>query len=85
MNQAAFIEVNVHGMNVNQALQTVEIIAHRANKGVYRVRVIHGYNHGTAIKNAIRKEFGNGRERRVLRVEAVDNPGVTELVLREYY
>jgi len=46
--------------------------------------VCHGFNNGTRIKSAIKREFSFGLEPKVLRVEPGDNQGITELVLREY-
>ena len=53
----------------------------RAGAGVYRIRVIHGCNSGTALRELVRTEYA--RHPRVLRI-ADANPGVTELVLREF-
>jgi len=50
--------------------------------GVYRIRVIHGYTRGTALRDFIRSRYRH--HPKVLRVEAGLNPGATDLVLREY-
>ncbi|MCI8557788.1 MAG: hypothetical protein HFI19_08490, partial [Lachnospiraceae bacterium] len=50
---------------------------------VYRIRVIHGYHGGTRIRDGIREEFGYEREPKIKRITMGDNPGITELVLRE--
>ena len=47
-----------------------------------RIRVIHGYTRGTALRDFIRSRYRH--HPKVLRVEAGLNPGATDLVLREY-
>ena len=54
----------------------------RRAKGVYRLRVIHGYHGGTALRDGIRKHYAANKA--VLRVELGLNPGETDLVLREF-
>ena len=78
------IEIDVHGMRVEEAQAAVAQKVRAAGSSVYRVRVIHGYHGGTKICNMLREEFSYGREPKVLRVEMGDNLGITELVLREY-
>lgn len=79
------IEIDVHGMSAEQAVKAVERKVHGADSGTYRIRVIHGFNGGTRIRDAIRREMGYGLESKVLRIEGGSNQGVTELVLREYF
>ena len=75
------IELDVHGMTVTQACVAIDAALRRA-KGAYRIRVIHGYHGGTALRDGIRGRYGaNGR---VKRVELGLNPGQTDLVLREF-
>ncbi|MCR4815394.1 MAG: hypothetical protein K5879_11285 [Lachnospiraceae bacterium] len=50
----------------------------------YRVRLIHGYHGGISLRNMIYDEFSYGRNSKVKRIENGTNPGITELVLREY-
>ena len=78
------IEVDVHGLNVQQALEKIEKTINGASSMVYRIRVIHGFNGGTRIKGSIKREIGNGLNSKVLRIEPGWNEGITELVLREY-
>lgn len=79
------IEIDVHGMNTEQAVRAVEDKIKAAKASDYRIRVIHGYNGGTRIKSTLREEFGYGREPKVLRITEGDNPGITELILRELW
>ena len=75
------IELDVHGMTVTQACVAIDAALRRA-KGAYRIRVIHGYHGGTALRDGIRGRYGaNGK---VKRVELGLNPGQTDLILREF-
>ena len=75
------IELDVHGMTVTQACVAIDAALRRA-KGAYRIRVIHGYHGGTALRDGIRGRYGaNGK---VIRIELGLNPGQTDLVLREF-
>ena len=78
------IEVDCHGLNVEQAVKKVSEAVAKAPDTVYRIRVIHGFNSGTRIKSAIKEEFSFGREPKVIRIQPGDNLGITDLILREY-
>ncbi len=78
------IEIDLHGLRREDALALVERRINTADRSVYRIRLIHGYHGGTALRQMAAEEFGYGRNPRVLRVENGANPGITELVLREY-
>ena len=80
---AGIIELDVHGMNVEEALKAVQREIDGAGSSTYRVRVIHGYHGGTRIADSIREEFGYGRESKVKRITMGQNQGITELILRE--
>ena len=84
MLQQSIIEMDVHGLFAEQAVAKIEEQIKKANSGTYRIRVIHGYNRGNSIQRAIYREIGNGLNPKVLRIVGGDNPGITELVLREY-
>ena len=75
------IEVDVHGMNAYQAKTAIDSKLKKA-KGVYRIRVIHGYNNGTVLRDMIRREYG-GNHKTVKRKELGINQGQTDLVLKE--
>jgi DNA-nicking Smr family endonuclease len=75
-------ELDVHGMTQSQALTAVDAALRRANAGVYRLRVIHGYHGGTVLREAIRSRYA--AHPKVLRLELGLNPGETDLVLREF-
>ena len=76
-------ELDLHGMSVVQAKVCVDAALRRADKGLYRLRLIHGYHSGTALRDELRKHYK--KHPKVLRVELGMNAGITELVLREYY
>lgn len=84
MRQEPYIDVDVHGMTVDQAIEKINSLIKRANSSTYRIRIVHGFNRGTAIQRAIYRELGHGLNPKVLRIVGGDNPGVTELILREY-
>ena len=73
-------ELDLHGKNTYQARIAIDAALRRAGKGTYRIRVIHGFHSGTALRDLIRAEYGQ----RVLRLETGIDPGVTDLVLREF-
>ncbi len=81
MNTAGCVEMDVHGMTRTQAETAIDAALRRAG-GAYRIRVIHGYSRGTSLRDFIRGHYR--RHPKVLRIEAGLNPGVTDLVLREY-
>ncbi len=81
MESTGCVELDVHGMTEAQAEIAIEAKLKRAG-GVYRIRVIHGYTRGTALRDFIRSRYRH--HPKVLRVEAGLNPGATDLVLREY-
>lgn len=81
---SGIIEIDVHGMNTEEAVNAVAAKVRSAGNSVYRIRVIHGYHGGTRIRSGIREEFSYGREPKVKRIEMGTNQGITELILREY-
>ncbi|MFT3983683.1 MAG: Smr/MutS family protein [Lachnospiraceae bacterium] len=81
---AGIIELNLHGLNGEEAKRKIDSAIKSAESSVYRIRLIHGYHGGTSIKRMIPEEYGYAREERVLRICPGSNPGITELVLREY-
>ena len=80
--QAGILELDLHGMNTYQAKIAIDSQLRRAKQGVYRIRLIHGYHGGTALRDMIRETYRH--HPRVLRVELGLNPGETDLVLREF-
>lgn len=81
---SGIIEINVHGKNVEEAIDEIRKQLNNAKANVYRIRVIHGYHGGTRIRDGIWDEFSYGREPKIKRITMGDNQGITELILREF-
>ena len=79
---AGIMEIDLHGKNAYQAKVTLDAALRRASAGTYRIRCIHGYHGGTALRDMVRREYS--RHLRVVRIETGIGPGVTDLVLREF-
>lgn len=76
------LELDLHGKNTYQAKVALEAALRRAGAGTYRIRIIHGYHGGTALRDMVRREYG--AHPRVKRIEGGFDPGITDLVLREF-
>lgn len=77
------VELDVHNMTWIQAKMCIDSRLKKEKKDVYVLRIIHGYNKGTALRDKIRKEYrGNAK---VKRVELSVNQGITDLVLRDLF
>jgi DNA-nicking Smr family endonuclease len=77
------LELDVHEMNRFQAKAYIDSRLKQAKNDIYLIRIIHGYNRGTALREMIRKEYK--RNPKVKRIELSMNPGITDLVLRELF
>ena len=75
-------EIDLHGKNEYQARVAIDAALRRARPSVYRLELIHGYHGGTRLRDDLRKTYAG--HPKVKRIELSMNPGVTELVLREY-
>lgn len=82
MSQEAIVEIDLHGKNTYQARVAIDAALRKKSRTAYRVRLIHGQNCGTALRDFIWNSYAN--HPLVLRVTQGANPGITELVLREY-
>ena len=78
----SIIEIDLHGRNVHQARVAIDAALRRAAPATCRIRVIHGWNAGTALRDFVRDEYAH--HPKVRRVAPGANPGITELILREY-
>ncbi len=76
------MEVDLHGKTCYQARIMMDAALRRATAADYRLRAIHGYVRGTALKDMLLDEYAG--HPRVLRIEPSLNPGETIFVLREY-
>ncbi len=80
---AGIIELDLHGMNTHQAKIAIDAKLKRAKAGTYRIRLIHGYHGGTALRDMIRKSYRS--HPKIIRIELGLNQGETDLVLREFF
>ena len=79
---SAVIEVDLHGLRLDEARERIDEALRQADMSVYRVRVIHGFNNGTAIRDMIFQEYR--WHMKVIRIAGGQNRGQTDLILREY-
>ena len=75
------ITIDLHGLFRDEAIKVIDKALKSADSGTYQIRLVHGYNHGTSLKNMIIDEYRY--HPKVLRVQPGDNLGTTVLVLRE--
>ncbi|MEG2234489.1 MAG: Smr/MutS family protein [Oscillospiraceae bacterium] len=80
LNSAGIVTVDLHGKNSYQAGVMIDS-ALRKSRGLYRLRIIHGYNNGTILKAMVKEKYAEHPS--VLRFEYV-NEGVTDIILKEY-
>lgn len=73
-------ELDIHGMTAYQAKICIDSQLKKADKSIYRLRIIHGYHGGTALKEMVNNYKGH---QKVVRVESGLNAGATDLILRE--
>ena len=50
------LELDIHSMTQAQAKIAVDAKLRRVGSGVYRIRIIHGYHGGTALRDMIRRK-----------------------------
>ena len=75
------LTTDLHGKNTYQAKVTVDALLRRAGNGTYRIRLVHGYHGGTALREFLRAEYAC--HPKVKRIMLSPDGGTTELVLRE--
>lgn len=49
--QPGIMELDLHGKNTYQARVAIDAALRRCGGGVYRLRLIHGYHSGTALRD----------------------------------
>lgn len=76
-------ELDIHGMTQYQAKVAIDSRLKRISSGTYRLRIVHGYHGGTALRDMVRSTYRN--HPKVLRVEAGLNQGETDLVFRDLF
>lgn len=72
------VSVDVHGMKCWQAKRFINNIINLANRP-FRLTVIHGYNHGTAILDMVRNHLEN--KHIIERTDDPNNQGITYLAI----
>ncbi len=75
------IEIDLHGLFQDEAIKVIDKTLKHADDSTYQIKLIHGYNRGTSLKNMIIDEYKY--HPKVLRIQPGDNLGTTILVLRE--
>ena len=73
--------IDLHGMFQDEAIKVINKALKNADSSTYQIKLIHGYNRGTSLKNMIIEEYKY--HPKVLRIQPGDNLGTTILVLRE--
>lgn len=79
--QPGIVTVDVHNRNQYQCRIALDAALRQATPAVYALRVVHGYNRGSALRELVQNEYA--AHPKVRRVECTANPGETLLVLRE--
>ena len=79
--RSPIISIDLHGMFRDDAIKAIDKALKLADSSTYQIKLIHGYNRGTSLKNMIIEEYKY--HPKVLRIQAGDNLGTTILVLRE--
>ena len=78
-----FIDLDLHGMQRQDAMKQIDQALKKADYTTYQIRVVHGFNRGTALRTMIREEYRY--HPKIKRIIPGDNPGITILVLKELY
>ncbi|MBQ3291186.1 MAG: Smr/MutS family protein [Mogibacterium sp.] len=78
---APIINVDLHGLFRDEAIKVIDRALKNADSTTYQLKLIHGYNRGTSLKNMIIDEYKY--HPKVLRIQPGENLGITILVLRE--
>ena len=79
---SGILTLDLHGKNTYQAKVAVDALLRRSGTGTYRIRLIHGYHSGTALREFLQDEYG--RHPKIKRFSTSPDGGTTELILREY-
>lgn len=77
--EGSVMSVDLHGASVENARELLLTWLDHAPQSVTELRVIHGYNRGTLLRDMVREELSHPRIKGKL---PALNPGETRLVLR---
>ncbi len=75
------ITIDLHGLFRDEAIKVIDKALKQADDGTYQIKLVHGFNRGTSLKDMIIDEYKY--HPKVLRIQPGDNLGTTILVLRE--
>ena len=75
------ITIDLHGLYREEAIKVIGKALRTADNSTYQIKLIHGYNRGTSLKDMIIDEFRY--HPKVIRIQPGDNLGTTILILRE--
>lgn len=75
------VTIDLHGLFQDEAIKVIDKALKNADDSTYQIKLIHGYNRGTSLKDMIADEYRY--HPKVVRVQPGDNLGTTILVLRE--
>lgn len=75
------ITIDLHGLFRDEAIKVIDKALKQADDSTYQIKLVHGYNRGTSLKDMIIDEYKY--HPKVLRIKPGDNLGTTILVLRE--
>ena len=78
---APIITIDLHGLFQDEAIKVIDKELKKADNSTYQIKLIHGYNRGTSLKDLIMDEYRY--HPKVIRIKPGDNLGTTILVLRE--
>ena len=78
MGRDSILTVDLHGCNQYQAKIRLDSAFRRVGREVYRIRVIHGHNGGTALRELTRTYETHPKVKRMIAAE-----GDTTFILRE--
>ena len=80
--QSGILTLDLPGKHTHQTKVAVDALLRKAGNGTYRIRLIHGYHGGTALRDFLQSEYGHHPN--VKRFLTSPDGGTTELILREY-
>ena len=75
------VSVDLHGLFREDAIKVIDKALKAADDSTYQIKLIHGYNRGTSLKNMIIDEYKY--HPKVRRIQPGENLGITVFVLRE--
>ena len=78
------IELYLQGMKPEEVKQTIDQELEKASSSIFRLRLVHGIDNSTDIRDMIYDHYQPESHPKIIRVEDGWNEGITELVLKDY-